>query len=610
MCGIAGWIDWTDDLTRKGPILERMSDTLCLRGPDAHGQWLSPHAAFAHHRLIVIDPQTGGQPMLYQEGERTFAITYNGEIYNFRELRRELENLGHTFRTHSDTEVILHAYAEWGEACVRRLNGIFAFGLWDEQKQQLLLARDHLGVKPLFYARRGNSILFGSELKALLAHPYVKAEIDAHGMSEILTYAFAPDSGVYRNVSALRPAHLAVCNEQGMRITRFWSLHSTPHLDNAQTTAEHIRSLLADTVKRQLIADVPVVTMLSGGLDSSGITAMAAHEFQQEGKQLNTYSVDFVDSARDFHSSPLHPSLDAPWVQRVSEYVGTQHHTITVDTPTLLENLLVPMRAYDLPTIGQMNSSMYLLFQAMKQDATVALSGESADEAFGGYPWFHNEAALNMQGFPWSAAIIGRGESSLSWLSPDLLQRVGLNEHLAQQYHTAIAEVPRLEGEDAQAARIREMFYLNLTRFLPILLDRKDRMSMATGFEVRVPFCDYRLMEYVWNIPWEMKNIDSIEKGILRRAFAGFLPDDALYRKKSAYPVVQNPAYLAATRDWAMHIFNDASAPIQPFLNGPVVRTILDSNDPALTEWGIVSLFERMIHINEWLKEYNVTVLL
>ena len=251
MCGIAGWVDWTDDLTHKGPILERMSDTLCLRGPDAHGQWLSPHAALAHHRLIVIDPQTGGQPMLYQEGERTYAITYNGEIYNFRELRRELENIGHTFRTHSDTEVILHAYAEWGKACVRRLNGIFAFGLWDEQKQQLLLARDHLGVKPLFYARRGNSILFGSELKTLLAHPYVQPEIDAHGMAEILTFAIAPDSGVYRNVSALRPAHLAVCGEQGMHIT-----------DTGRCTAHHmlmmckLPPIISDTAGRYRQAPV------------------------------------------------------------------------------------------------------------------------------------------------------------------------------------------------------------------------------------------------------------------------------------------------------------------------------------------------------------------
>ena len=287
-----------------------------------------------------------------------------------------------------------------------------------------------------------------------------------------------------------------------------------------------------------------------------------------------------MNSAQDFHSSPLHPSLDAPWVQRVSEHVGTQHHTITVDLPALLENLLVPLHAYDLPALGQMNTSMYLLFKAMKQDATVALSGESADEVFGGYPWFHMPAALNAPTFPWIAAVMGRGEAALAWMSPDLVRNVRITEHLDQQYRTAIAEVPTLAGENVQEARMREMFYLNLTRFLPILLDRKDRMSMATGFEVRVPFCDYRLMEYAWNIPWAMKNTDNIEKGILRRAFASVLPDDALYRKKSAYPVVQNPAYAAATRDWALHIFNDPNAPIHPFLNSPVVRTLVENTIP------------------------------
>jgi asparagine synthase (glutamine-hydrolysing) len=608
MCGIAGWVDWRNDLTQQADVLEGMAETMCHRGPDAQGQWLSPHAALVHRRLIVIDPPTGGQPMIYRQGDWVYAITYNGEIYNFRELQRELQDLGHTFHTQSDTEVVLHAYAEWGEACIPRLNGIFAFGLWDEQKQQLLLARDHLGVKPLFYARRGTAILFSSELKTLLAHPEVKAEIDAQGLAQILTFAYVPDSGVYRNISQLRPGHLAVCDEQHMRVTRYWSFRSAPHPDDVQTTVEHIKTLLADIVKRQLISDVPIVTLLSGGLDSSGLTALAAAEFQREGKQLHTYSVDLVDSARHFRSSALHPTLDAPYVQQVSEYVGTQHRTILVDTPALVENLLAPMRARDMPALGQMETSLYLLFQAMKQDATVALSGESADEIFGGYPWFHMQATLDAQTFPWTMALSGRGEAALSWLSPHLLEAVRIPEHLDQRYRAAIAEVPRLAGETGQAARMREMFYLNLTGFLVLLLERKDRMSMASGFEVRVPFCDYRLMEYVWNIPWEMKNVDGIEKGILRRALAGLLPDDVRVRRKSGYPTFQNPAYLAATRDWAWQIINNANEPIHPYLNGPLVRTLMANPDSALAEWGLVTLFERVIQFNEWLKEYRVSV--
>jgi asparagine synthase (glutamine-hydrolysing) len=609
MCGIAGWIDWNNDVTRQKAIMTCMADTLNHRGPDAQGQWFSQHAALAHRRLIVIDPETGAQPMVYQEGERTYAITYNGETYNFRELRSELESYGHTFRTRSDTEVLLHAYMQWGVDCVQHLNGIFAFGLWDEQKQQLLLARDHLGVKPLFYAQRGSAIIFGSELKVLLAHPLVKAEVDADGLAEIVGFLTVPGSGIYRDVHQLRPGHMAICTENGMHITRYWSLQSHPHTDDLPTTAEYIRSLLQDTVKRQLIADVPVVTLLSGGLDSSGVTALAAREFKQEGKQLDTYSIDFVNSEQDFHGTALHPSLDAPWARRMSEHVGSQHHTVVVDTPALLESLLAPLYAHDYPNAGQMTSSLYLLFKAMKQDATVALSGESADEVFGGYPWFHNDAALKIQSFPWLPLVNGQGESGLSWLSTDVLEKARPFDYIDRQYRQAIAEVPRLAGEETLAAKKRELFYLNLAYFLPFLLDRKDRMSMATGFEVRVPFCDYRLVQYVWNIPWKMKAVDGIEKGILRRALADLLPDDVRNRKKSAYPTLQSPIYNRATRDWTLELLDDPNAPILPLINQRVVREMAESN-ALLPPYIVISPFERIIQMNEWLKKYEVTLAL
>ena len=617
MCGITGWIDWEEDLTQQGAMIHQMAETLGHRGPDAQGQWVTPCAALAHRRLEIIDPQGGGQPMVYQLGERTYAITYNGEIYNFREIRRELEGHDHIFRTHSDTEVLLHAYVEWGVECVSHLNGIFAFGLWDEQQQRLFLARDHMGVKPLYYAQRGNALLFGSELKALLAHPKVKAEIDAQGLAELFSFRHTPGSGVYRNVHELRPAHLAVYDRNGLHISRYWSLRSAPHTDNVQATSEHIRELLEDTVRHQLIADVPVVAMLSGGLDSSALTSLAAREFQQEGKQLHTYSIDFVESTQHFQGSALRPSLDAPWVKKVSEYAGTTHHTLTIDTPELIENLLVPMRAFDLPAMGQMATSLYLLFKEMKRDAKVALSGESADEVFGGYPWFHSEAAFNTPTFPWLAMIAeeqtrsgNREMAGLtnSWLSADLRQKMDPVAHMAQQYQTVLAEVPRLESEDARAARMREIFYLNLTSFLPLLLDRKDLMSMAAGFEVRVPFCDYRLVEYVWNIPWDIKTTGNIEKGILREALRGILPDDARTRRKSAYPSSQNPTYLNALRDWALHILNDANAPIQPLINTHVLQALAENKDAGSHGEAATYLFERIIQMNAWLKEYQVTV--
>lgn len=608
MSGIAGWIDWENDLTSQGPALSSMGDTLAHRGPDGAGQWLSPHAALAHRRLSVIDPQTGGQPMIYQENERKVVITCDGAVYNFHELRSELESYGYVFRTSSDTEVILHAYTQWGKECVRRFNGIFAFGLWDEQQQLLLLARDRLGMKPLFYAQRGNAVLFASELKALLAHPLMKTEIDAAGLAQVLTYVRTPGSGIYRGVQEVRPGHMILWDARGPQVSRYWSLHSAPHRDDVATTADYIRTLLEDTLKRQMIADVPVATLLSGGLDSSLLTWLAARNVQATATPLRTYSIDFVESAQHFHSDFLHISLDEPWARSVADYLGTRHRTITVEPTALVEHLLVQLYAHDIPMVGQMNTSLYLLFKAIKQESTVALSGEAADEIFGGYPWFHHEAILKAPTFPWLPAFLGQDAHPLAWLSADILQLVNPDEHIARTYRQTIDEVPRLANENELAVRRREMTYLNLTHWLPFLLERKDRMGMAAGLELRVPFGDHRLVEYVWNIPWEMKTLDALEKGILRRAFAETLPSEILYRRKSAYPSVQHPVYDQETRLWALAILDNPRAAIQPLLNSQVARSLVNSAGSGRSGIAQVSLFERIILLNEWLEKYHVSL--
>ncbi|HEX7735553.1 MAG TPA: asparagine synthase (glutamine-hydrolyzing) [Ktedonobacteraceae bacterium] len=611
MCGIAGWVDWEKDLTQQRSTVEAMNQAIAHRGPDAQGCWFSPRAALSNRRLYVIDPQGGGQPMLYQNQGQLYVLTYNGEIYNFRELREELRKHGHVFSTHSDTEVLLHAYVKWGVNCVTHLNGMFAFALWDEQEQRLLLARDHLGIKPLFYAQRGSALLFGSELKALLAHPLVSAEIDDTGLAEIFGFRRAPGSGVFRSVHELRPGHRLLYTREQLKIERYWQLSSEPHIDDLETTAEKVRALLIDDVRRQLCADVPVVTMLSGGLDSSALTVLTAREFQRQGKPLHTYSIDFADNERYFEDSELRPDLDEPWVQLMSDAVKSHHHTITVDTSELLEAMLVPMRAHDLPAGGQMEISLYLLCKAMKKNATVALSGEAADDVFAGYPWFYSEEALNASTFPWLAtmehyASCG-GAFSSPWLSAEVEQRVKPGEYSARIYEQTLAEVPRLEGEDPRQARIRELLYLSLVNWLALLLDRKDRMSAAVGFEVRVPYCDYRLVEYAWNIPWEMKNTGQIEKGILRHALRGLLPEEVRTRRKSAYPVTCNPEYIEATRAWAQQIVEDPGAPLRPFLNLEHLRQLL-AHDHLCQSEGRATLYERIIQLNAWLHEYHVTV--
>ncbi|GAB4199892.1 MAG: asparagine synthase (glutamine-hydrolyzing) [Roseiflexaceae bacterium] len=609
MCGITGWLDWEADPAEQRALVAQMAHTLRHRGPDADGLWAAGPLALAHRRLVVIDPAGGVQPMVHQQGQNRYVISYNGELYNFRELRRELQNLGHVFRTNSDTEVLLQAYVAWGEGCLQRLVGMFAFAIWDEARQQLLLARDHMGIKPLFYAQRGSALLFGSELKALLAHPLVQPEVDAQGLAEIFTWAKTPGLGIYRNVSELRPGHALLANREGQRITQFWRLQSAPHTDDLDTTIERLRAMLSDSVRSQLVADVPLVSLLSGGVDSSGLAALAARELGQHGRSLHTYTIDFVNSSRDFQADMLRSSLDAPWAQQVAQHIGTLHHTITLDTTDLLEHMLAPMRARDLPSAGTMDTALYLLFKQMKQQATVAISGESADEVFGGYFWFVNpQAALGINSLPWVPAV---GFAQL--LSAEARARLDPDAYVARRYQEALAELPPpAEGQSETPidAKMRELFYLSQTRFISIFMDRKDRASMASGFEVRVPYCDHRIVEYLWNVPWQMKATNQIEKGLLREAFAGLLPDEVRQRRKSAFPISRNPSYLQALRQIVQDTLEDSAAPIRPLIDLGQARALLAGDVPAERLSWTMYYLDSIIQVNNWLSEYRVRLAL
>ena len=607
MCGIAGWIDWSRDLSEENETLKKMTDAIEHRGPDAEGFWLGQHAALGHRRLIVIDPDGGLQPMIYKDGDHSIALTYNGELYNYLELRNELMEKNHQFTTNSDTEVLLHAYLEWDEECVHHLNGIFAFGIWDERKERLMLGRDHLGVKPLFYTEKNGKILFGSEIKALLAHPEVHAEIDAEGLSEVfgLGPMKTPGKAIFKDINEVRAGHYITITKDKMNTVQYWKLESKEHTDDMDTTVQTIRELLEDTVKRQLIADKPLVSMLSGGLDSSGLTAIAGEEFKQQDKTLPTYSIDFVNNEANFKEDFLRRDLDEPWVKRVSEHVGTEHTSIVFDAEKLVDNLLTPMRARDLPGVGEIETSLYLLFKEMKKDATVALSGESADEVFSGYPWFHQQEYLDADVFPWLLNIGGIA----GVLKDDLQETLNIEGYQKERYQEALQELPVLDGENEVEAKQRRMSYMFITRFLPFMLDRKDRASMMTGFEVRVPFCDYRLVEYLWNIPFEMKNVDDIEKGILRRAFDGYLPDDVRNRRKSAYPSTKDDAYLEGVSNWMITILNDPASPILDLIEHEEVRKIAEGNSdlPDSTAKG---LLDYLVQVNAWLSEYQIKVAL
>ncbi|WP_336784546.1 asparagine synthase (glutamine-hydrolyzing) [Paenibacillus sp. MMO-177] len=613
MCGITGWIDWTRDLTQDSSSLIKMTETLALRGPDASGTWISSHCALGHRRLSVIDPENGAQPMIRRSGDDTYVVVYNGELYNALELRKELEDRGRTFTTHCDTEVLLVSYMEWGKACVERFNGIFAFAIWDVTEQEMFLARDRLGVKPLFISFADGLFIFGSEPKAILAHPAVKAEVGAEGLAEIFIIgpARTPGQGVYKDITELLPGQCMTVNRSGVRKTKYWGLETIPHEEDVEATAEHVRELLKDTTERQLVSDVPVGTLLSGGLDSSALTALAVRYYEQTGQgNVNTYSVDYRDNDKHFKAHAFQPNSDAPWIERMVSHLDTIHHPIQFDTPELVGALRDATLARDLPGMADVDASLLLFCREIKKGATVAISGEAADEIFGGYPWFHREEALSANTFPWSLASSMRAEL----LAPDVAAWIKPIDYINDRYAQAIAEVPYLEGESETVRKMRKMSYLNITRFMPTLLDRKDRMSMAAGLEVRVPFCDHRLVQYVWNIPWEIKTAGDREKGILRRALRGVLPDDVLTRKKSPYPKTHNPNYLSAVKGLVLDILNDPSSPLLPLINVSKIRELAESDSAKsnIPWFGQLmsgpQLFAYLYQVNTWLKEYGVSV--
>ncbi|MFE9750150.1 asparagine synthase (glutamine-hydrolyzing) [Saccharothrix saharensis] len=620
MCGIAGWISYRRDPTAGSEvrrIIEAMTRTMACRGPDGEGTWVDDHAALGHRRLAVIDIEGGRQPMSFGHDGRTLLVTtYSGEIYNHRELREELRALGHSFTTRSDTEVLLHAYLEWGEDFTTRLNGMYAFALWDPRDQQLLLVRDRLGIKPLYYHPTDDGVLFGSEPKAILAHPSVHPVVDAEGLAELFTVAKTPGHGTYRGIHEVEPGHTVRVRHEGLSRRRYWALEARGHTDDLPTTIARVRELLDDIVARQLIADVPLCTLLSGGLDSSVITALTARELRSSGHgPVRSFAVDFVGQSENFAADGLRGTPDKPYAHALAEHVRADHTDIVLDTATLTDQRHrdAVQTARDLPlAVGEVDTSLYLLFKAIRERSTVALSGEAADELFGGYRWFHDGAAAQADTFPWTGIFTSRGFSGdggvgtrTSLLDRGLLRKVDPGGYLEARYHEALAEVPRLRGEVGRDRRMREICYLHLTRHLQFWLDRKDRMSMATGLEVRVPYCDHRLVEYVFNVPWSMQTFDGREKSLLRAAAADVLPESVAQRVKSPYPSSQDPRYADDLRTRTRALLDDRSAPIRDLLDLPVAELAVNSSgDDYRYSMEFALAFDR------WLRDCRVGIAL
>ncbi|MDR3264306.1 MAG: asparagine synthase (glutamine-hydrolyzing) [Clostridiales bacterium] len=607
MCGIAGMFDKESSPAGGLATFYEMQNTLRRRGPDQKGLYIDEPAVLIHTRLSVVDIENGKQPMQLVMGGEEYCIVYNGELYNTLELKKELESAGHIFFSHSDTEVLLHSYAEWKDKCVDKLNGIFAFAVWEKHNKRLFVARDRIGVKPFFYYEKNGKFIFASEIKALLAHPHVDAVIDAESIAEIMYIGpgRTPGCGVFRGIQELKPAHCGYFDgANGLSARRYWRPLDKEHTDSFAQTVEKVRFLVVDSIERQLVSDVPVCTFLSGGLDSGIISSVANAYFAKQGKNLKTFSVDYKDNEKYFRSNKFQPDNDREYIDCMTEYLGAENRRVLLDTDELTDALFDAVDARDLPGMADVDSSLLLFCKEIKKHATVALSGECADEIFGGYPWYRDREIRMRSGFPWAQSTAYRS----GFLHDGFALKNDAYEYVNSRYTASIGGASVMPNADADERRMKEMIHINLEWFMQTLLDRKDRMSMYGGLEVRVPFCDYRIAEYLYTVPWEMKDYGGREKGLLREAAKGLLPEKVLWRKKSPYPKTHNPAYLAAVSKRLTRVINDKNQPLLGIVKKDALESLLKNADTVpwygqlMTAPQTIAYF---LQINYWLTKHK-----
>jgi len=530
MCGITGWMNKNENLRNKKRIIKKMTKTLKYRGPDSTGYFISDDVLLGHKRLAIIDPEKGKQPMKYDN----YVIIYNGEIYNTDSIRKKLIKKGYSFNTTSDTEVILKGYACYKKKIVEKLEGIFAFAIYDGK--DLFLARDRLGVKPLFYTQIDGNFLFASEIKALLKNDLVQPIIDKESLQELLGLGPSkiPGSGIFKGIKELRAAHYLTYKAGIIDIKRYWNVKDKKFDDTFEVCSTKVRRMLMDSIKRQMVSDVGISTFLSGGLDSSIITAVVSNELKKQNQVLDTYSIDYEDNDKYFKANKFQVSKDKKFIDIMKNAFKTNHTYEVISQRKLAKTLKESVIARDYPGMADIDSSLFWFSKQIRKEHKVILSGECADEIFGGYPWFYRKEIRERENFPWIDSL----DERISLIKKDLAQKLDLKNFVKEKCELTLSEINVSDDEN-----LKKLFYLNMTWFMPTLLDRKDRMTMRASLEARVPFADTKLIEYLWNVPWKYKYKNNQEKGLLRHAFKNILPKEIIDRKKNPYPKTHNPKY-------------------------------------------------------------------
>lgn len=600
MCGIAGFCDYTEHFLTKEPywntLLKEMRQSLAHRGSNGTNGSLLDHIGLSLTSLHNRDLN---------------RIIYDGEIYNKKELLGELNTAGYQPDTSTDTEILLLSYAHFGPEFVKKINGIFSFALWDDKNQTLLLYRDHIGAKPLYYTMQENTLVFASEPKTLFLHPKVTPRIHSDSLRELLGVGpgHTPGNGIFAGIKEVLPGHYMTFSKDDFRDNTYWDMIASPHTDSYGDTVENVSYLVRDSIERQTVSEVPICSFLSGGIDSSIVTAVAYDRLKNSDTVLDTFSFDFEENDRYFISNSFQPEQDRSYVDIMRKRYPTHHSYLECSQSTLWNLLETAVDARDFPGMTDVDTSLLYFCSVVAKQNKVALTGECADEIFGGYPWFYRDALFHTDGFPWSSDFITRE----SFLNEDLCKELQLSEYSHARYLETLQKTPLLEGESQDARRHRQIGYLNIKWFMQALLDRMDRISMHSGLVARVPFADHRIMEYVYNVPWEMKYQNGVEKSMLRDATCNLLPKEILSRKKSPYPKTYHPAYEQQLIQKLTAILEDTNAPIQPLIDRKKVQTFMASHKELGRPWygqlmAGPQLMAYYIQLNYWMKSYHLSI--
>lgn len=556
MCGIAGFVDKGDfSQEERTAILTRMCRAIVHRGPDDEGLQVDGPVALGMRRLSIIDLSGGHQPMSGEDG--TVSIVFNGEIYNYLELKRDLEARGHTFKTNSDTETIVHGYEEFSSSCVKHLRGMFCFAIWDEKARTLFLARDRVGKKPLYYTQtRDGSFVFGSELKSILEHPHFEREIDLEALDAYLTLGYVPDPlSIYRNVYKLPPGHTLTYSQGRVTLEQYWDFEFAPDLNRSEESfAEELRPLLEDAVRARLVADVPLGAFLSGGIDSTTVVALMAKAM---GQPVKTFSIGFREDTYN----------ELQYARLTAKKYGTDHHEFFV-TPEICDVADELAWHLDEPFADSSSIPTYIVSKLAREHVTVALSGDGGDELFGGYTRYLVERDRRMFAqlpkvfrqnvmYPLSFRLPhgARGRNLLHNLALDPIDRyldsvsvfTSMNRRLlySEDFQRKLKGLPTVAGRFLEyAAQVKTgedldlLLYTDSKTYLPgDILTKVDRMSMAASLETRAPLLDQKLIEFVGQIPAGMKIVGTETKAILKRAVKDLIPDEILNRGKQGFGI-------------------------------------------------------------------------